>query len=241
MDTVGKILNKWPPMVMLLGVLGWQGTPLAMAMDIEQMRTIAGVEMLESRVNQVLEAYGQASAILPTETTDQEQTALPAGDWSLVYTPPESASDHHSQQPAEHLLSLNNFSRLELYARGGVGEVIVRRKPQKTTYEIPHDPYRAHQVISLSAVLRQAIPVSRLISHFGDQYEEIKTPDKIRWLRFWVKQRQGEMPHKLYAVDFGLNADGDKVTILVASGPQVDFVTEALVSQYKLWEQNLYD
>lgn len=226
---------------LLLGILTWHGISVAVAMDVAQMRAMAGLEMLESRVTRVIEAYGQASAILPTETTVQDKTGLPAGDWSVVYTPIKPPDAPDNKQQAGWLLHLHDFSRLVLYARGGVGEVIVRRKPQKTTYEIPHDPYQAHQVISLSAELRQPIPLTRLIERFGAKYEEINTTDKGRRLRFWVLQRQGEMPHKLYAVDFGLNARGDKATDLMAYGPQVDFVAKVLVSRYQLWERNMYD
>jgi len=205
------------------------------------MRAMAGVEMLGSRVTQVIAAYGQASAILPRDANDQDNKALPVGDWAVVYTPRKPPSDPGRQQQAGQWLQLQDLSRLVLYAKGGVGQVIVRRKPQKTTYEMPDDPYLAHQVISLRAELRQPIPVASLIDQFGAKYEEIETAGKERWLRYWVMQRQGEMPHKLYAVDFGLNSRGDKATVLVANGPQVDFVAQVLVSQYKLWEKNLYD
>jgi len=218
----------------------WGYASFTSAMDLEQMRAIPGVQMLESRANEVIQAYGQATKILPVKgETRKEKTKLPSGDWSLVYTP--KPGKPYSKKQAGNFFKIEDFSSLVLHAKGGVGLVVVRRKPQKTTYSVPEDPYQAHQIISVTAELRQPMAMNELVEHFGEEFEEIQAADNKRWIRYWVMHREGIMPLRLYAVDFGIDASTKKVTSMVANGPQVEFVSEALVSSYKIWERNMND
>jgi len=209
-------------------------------MELEQMRAIPGVQMLESRASEVIQVYGQASKILPAKgTTRQEKKKLPSGDWLLVYTPEPNKSNNKQQEGS--FFKIEDFSSLVLHAKGGVGLVTVRRKPEKTTYGVPEDPYQAHQVISVTAKLRQPMAMNDLVKHFGDKFKEIQAAENKRWIRYWVMHREGIMPLRLYAVDFGIDASTKEVISMVANGPQVKFVSEALVASYKIWERNMND
>jgi len=225
---------------LLMFVSLWTYASFISAMDLEQMRNIPGVQMLESRTNEVIQAYGQAVKILPAKGgSRKEKTELPSGDWLLLYTP--KPGKHNNKQQAENLFKIEDFSSLVLHAKGGTGLVVVRRKPQKTTYSVPEDPYLAHQVISITAELRQPIEMNELTDYFGEKFEEIQAEDNKRWIRYWIMHREGIMPLRLYAVDFAIDASTKKVTSIVANGPQVEFVSEALVSSYKIWERNMND
>jgi len=236
-------LNR-PVWNLLMFVSLWTYASFTSAMDLEQMRAIPGVQMIESRANEVIQAYGQATKILPTKTeTRKEKTKLPSGDWSLIYTPKPGKPNNKNKnkQQAGNFFKIEDFSSLVLHAKGGVGLVVVRRKPQKTTYGVPEDPYQAHQVISVTAELRQPMAMNELTKYFGEKFEEIQAADNKRWIRYWVMHREGIMPLRLYAVEFGIDASTKKVTSIVANGPQVEFVNQALVSSYKIWERNMND
>ncbi len=212
--------------------------PFLTAMELEQMRSFPGLDMLEQRAQQVVTTYGEPTA-LQVGGAGSGGSDWATGDWVLIYTP--GAGDQR-QPPASYAATrLSAFSRLILHAKGGVGQVTVRRKPQKTTYDIPSDPYQSHLVVSVDADWRKPQPLRWLISTFGNYDARFEDSNGIHWVRYWVLRKQGQVPLRLYAVDFRLTRDGRSVSGLRANGPQIEFVAKELRARHKVWELNMYD
>ncbi len=227
---------------------GWLAPSSILAMHYEQMLAIAGVALLESRVDRVVQVLGPP-AIVQRDAAREDRFAATTlgglsvtGDWRLRYRPGSGPGWAPPDLQARGLpLSASAFSRMELQAQGGVERLVVRRAPERTGSEMPADPYQAHRVVSARADLRHPLPLAVLEAVYGGQWEAVSDVGGARWLRYWVTQFQGEVPLRLYAVDFRLDPRGTEVIGLRANGPRIGFVKDELAARHALWERNLYD
>jgi len=225
----------------LLALAAWSLPVAAKAMQADQMRAIAGLAMLDARATEVVDAYGQPSALCADGVRDCiAGAALPAGDWELVYLPKARATAR-SESGMDDGFALPIFSRVVLHAKGGVGRVVTEDHPRRLRFEVPGDPWLAHQIVSVTAQLRTPVALADLVARFGHAHQRVTGPDGARWLRYWVVRKQGQLPLRLYAVELRLDAGGDKVTALRADGSQVGFVASELKARHDIWERNLYD
>lgn len=222
--------------LLLLLALSARSVP---AMEVGQMRGFAGLDMLEQRAQQVVATYGEPTA-LQVGGAGGGESDWATGDWVLFYTPPVG-DERPSQQAPTVERQFSAFSRLIVHAKGGVGQVTVRRKPQKTTYDISGDPYQSHQVVSVDADWRRPQSLRALVAACGDYDAALEDKNGTHWVRYWVLRKQGQVPLRLYAVDFRLADDGAAVTGFRANGPQIEFVARELQARHKVWELNMYD
>lgn len=216
-------------------------------MHFAQMQAIAGVALLDARVDALIEAYGRPAIIEDAGPgagrAAEDSSGLSAnGDWRLVFTP----EAHPGGRPARRDfkaqgLTLKAFKHLVIHAQGGVGRVVIRRAPLKTSYEMPADPYQSHRVVTVYADLRRPVSRADIELVYGGQYERVTDNSGATWLRYWVVQLQGQTPLRLYAVDFRLDESGERITGLAANGPRIGFVKAELVKRSRIWERNLYD
>lgn len=225
------------------------------AMDLEGMRTIAGIEIIDQRMDEVLDAYGVPAAITERgidgrigKSVKQWRGAhpdLPAGDWEVVYETggesdtclPPSTCDRPGAMMS---LQLAGVSRLVLQAKDGIGILTVRRAPAKTTYVIPEDPLRAHKVIRVRTEFREPLSPAAVVARYGEGYEDVREEGLPGRMRYWVLVLSGEVPLNLYAVDFELDANNDAVAC-EANTTHIDFVLSKLRGYYAVWEKNLSD
>ncbi len=215
---------------------------VSLALDFDSMRTIAGLQLLDAKVEQVLQIYGVPAALCASgkgSCVSQLTSQLPGGDWKLAYKFAASAAS--ADQRTVRCFSVRSFQSMTVYAKGGVGETVVKENPRRLVYEISSDPYVAHKVSSVVLTLRNPLSVSQFTSEFGQPDIRTTEADGSRSLRYWVLQKEDEMPFRLYAVDSNLDSSGKRVVSLTGYGPLVDFVADELRARFNVWERNLYD
>lgn len=242
------------PVLRLVGSIGMLVPVSAGAMELEQMREIEGIRMMDARMSEVLDAYALPARIQSLgSTADRAVSAvwrgtvmkLPAGDWEVVYERSGNSSGrralawHNSRSVMPP--HLGNIKRLVLKAKGNMGILTVRRAPQKTTYDIPNDPFQSHKVIGVRIEYLDPVPIKEIIRNFGSKFESIEGGAPAMKIRYWVLHRQGEMPFSLYAVDFELGEKQEAALSCAVNGMESDDVLKKFQEHLDLWERNLYD
>lgn len=234
---------RWPPRPFATGLLALMAGPcsgLANAMDAQQMRSIAGLTLLDARAVEVTRVYGPPAALCSARNRscgkpEADESTLPQGDWRLEYRP-EPAPEGDTLK-----LGLPAFSQLVMYAKDKVGRVVVSHHPRSVNYEVPEDPYLAHQINRVEARLREPVPLDAMLDQLGPPDQRITEGEGAGGIRYWVIRKEGQLPVAVYAVDLLLNARRDKVIALRGAGPSVDYVARELKARYKIWERNMYD
>lgn len=228
---------------------------LSSAMELDQLHEIEGIGIIDARMRTVFDAYGLPAVMIACEakagreqskaTWKDTQMEVSAGDWEVIYLPAEISS----RQPEPmwrnpHPVTsqrLDSLSRLTLKVQGKVGDMIVRRRPQKTTYEVSLDPLLSHKVISVRQEYKSPVPIADLITRYGDKYDSIDEEQTGKRIRYWVLKEEGNVPVELYAVDFILDAKAESVIAAVAHNSAAAFVDSRLKIYFERWEKYLYD
>lgn len=225
------------------------------ALDLKKMRQIEGVGMMDAQIKSVFDNYGLPATIgvrKPGASPQATKAAwhkvplrVPVGDWEIIYSRKDMPRDDPLstwRNPDRTMPPrLEGLARLVLSAKGNVGQMTVRRFPQKTTYDVPADPLQAHQVISVRAEYNRPIPVAAITARYGNIYDTVTGQSRVQLMRYWVIRKEGDVPLALYAVDFELNAKADAVRACVANGIEAEFVREKFQKYYDRWEEDLYD
>ena len=235
--------------------MAWLVAPATtLGMTLNQMRSLPGATVIGMRVDEVLRVYGIPAAILqggahwdPTDTVEWQgrKMQLGRGTWNLVYRA-DSVSQRKSPpgwrnpKPAMPPI-LSGVSNLELMALGEVGVVTIDRTAHKTTYMIPADPFLSHKIIKAQARFTSPRPTRKIENLYEDKCESVTNDDGQHTLRCWVLVEKDVMPVALYAVDFLLTKNNDKVSGYTISGDGVDYVRRKFSEYYQHWLDMIND
>jgi len=226
----------------------------AQAMSLSQMKTLAGIPLLDLRIDAVLNRCGLPSAIVDTAEVSQPRQAirwkqvpmkLSSMQWEIIYSRRREAGNHENGWINPHPPSracLAGLSGLVLHAKGNVGFLSVTKRPDnqgyRTSYDIPKDIYVAHQVIKLTGRWKQGVSIASLQERYGKPDEVLDSEGGTKHYRYWVVAKQNQMPVSLHAVDFEVQ-DAEKVcTQYTVQTSGVEFVQEKLDALLRQWERD---
>ena len=222
------------------------------AMTLEQMKSFRGTAQLEMTVDSLLASCGLPAAIMdggPADGAKQHLNWQGAGmrlstlDWDVVYGKQQREPGKHggwTNRKQYDLRCASGLSQLQFHAKGHVGVLSVTKKPHDsgytTTYAEPKNLYKAHKVVSFKAVLAKGLPVSTLISRYGQPDQVLKRPGGGDQFRYWVLTLRDRRPESLHAVDFEI--DNAIARSYAIGGSDVDFVQQRLDTLLKQWERD---
>ncbi|MDA8365300.1 MAG: hypothetical protein M0Z84_16160 [Gammaproteobacteria bacterium] len=208
------------------------------AMSLRQMRALPGGSLIEQRVLQVLDTYGPPAAIVDGVSLREEarpvawrslRMRLDAGAWRVIYqdrsgTVPAGWRNPHPRLPG----GLSELTRLEFVAQGNVGVVTINAAAHKTTYSVPRDLLRAHEVIAVRGRFGKPVTPRLVVDRYGHGCGFVIGESGQLVMRYWVltvnHATEDPMPVSLYAVEFALSRDRTRVTGYAIYGVQVPFV-----------------
>lgn len=230
----------WPP-------------PGGHAMDLPQMKSLAGASLLDLRVDAVFEQCGLPSAMGDTADDSHErqmlhwkqaEMRLSPKNWTIHYSrrpPAVSASAGWRNTTSPKATCLSGLSSLVLDARGEAGILSVRKRDDNrgyiTTYAVPENLYHAHQIVGAAATWERGRPESEIAKAFGAPSEIVKRDGDVSIHRYWVVGREGQMPLALYAVDFEVSDAKKTSRRYAAYSSGVGFVQEKLDALVREWEK----
>lgn len=226
-----------------LALAAYAGAAAASDMSVADMARIGHASLLEQRLSDVVETYGTPTRLGAVSDAGELRRLrgdgpAPSADWALTYLAPlRPVQPEQSFVPG---LSPADFSVLVVMAAGGKG-LVTRDADGGLHYEVPADPYRAHEVYAVAGHLKKPLPVDQALAAFAPAKATAVLSQGRKWLRIWALRSEGEMPLRMYAVDLGLNESGREITDLVLSGSGADFVRAELHARHRLWERNLND
>jgi len=223
------------------------------AMDLEQMKALAGASLLDLRVDAVFTRCGLPSAIVDTADASHVRQTLYWTDVAMKLSP-LNWDIHYSRQPYTartaagwrnpargNAACLSGLGALDLDAKGESGILSVTKREDNqgytTTYTIPDDLYRAHQIVGIVATLRRGRSVAEIEKAFGTPGEIIKRGGHVNIHRYWIVHREGQMPLALYAVDFEVDDTTKTYGRYSAYSSGVGFVQEKLDALVREWEK----
>jgi len=126
--------------------------------------------------------------------------------------------------------------------QGEVGFRALTKRPDNqgylTTYTVPADLFRAHQVISITGHWQQARTSAELQETWGKPHEVLERPEGQRY-RYWVIQYEGKMPLAALAVDFDMTGSAKAPTChtFAVHTTGVDFVQQRLDALVEQWQR----
>ncbi len=215
----------------------------AAAMTLSQMCALPGGSLIERRAVQVLEAYGPPAAVLEPKDSHltqlvhwhASQMRLGRGTWKLIYQGRKEAApapgwrNPNPQMPK----LLAEVSRLELVAAGGVGIVTINMAAHKTTYSVPSDQLRAHKIVAVTAHFAEPISPRSIVDRYGHGCEFVVGKTGRPVMRYWVLTEEYALPISLFAVDFELASDWNKVTGYAIRGVEARSVRRRFNAYYE--------
>lgn len=219
------------------------GAASATDLDASHLARIGHADLLERRLDEVVEIYGPphrlGSIVDGTPVHAADGSAPDAGaDWTLSYRFPRPKTQRNGHYVSG--MSPADFSALVIMAAGEKG-LVVKDAQGHLRHEVPADPYRAHEVYAVAGRLQQPLQVDEVLSAFAPAKGEVVRSQGRDWIRIWALRAEGEMPLRMYALDFGLSDSGKRVTDVVVTGVGAAFVRAELHARHRLWERNLSD
>ena len=223
------------------------------AMDVTQLRSLAGASLLDLRVDALFEQCGLPSAIVDTATDAGERQALhwnqvtmnlSSKSWEIHYsakTPPaKSTASWRNAAPAKDAC-IGGLAFLVLDAKGESGALSVKKRDDDqgyiTTYQVPDNPYAAHQIVGIAAILEHGMSVAEITRAFGKPDEIIKRDKNFTLYRYWVVRREGQMPLAAFAVDFEVITTTKQCGRYSAYSSGVKFVQDKLDTLTRAWQK----
>jgi len=223
------------------------------AMSLDQMKALAGTGLLGLRVDEVFHRCGLPAAIADSADSAHKKRPVRWGDvsmalssmeWDLLYgrqhadaRKPDWANAGPAGGPC-----LSDLSELVVHAKGERGVLSVRKRADKqgyvTTYQVPDNPYAAHQVVEVTGRWMAAMAVSGLHERYGKPDEILS--DRGRQIhRYWVVEKNNQqMPISLHAVDFEIDAGGKTTARYVVQSDGIEFVQQKLDALLRQWEKD---
>lgn len=202
----------------LLAVVVLMTAKGAQAMSPEQMASLAGTSLLNSRVDALVRRCGMPSAIVDTADGSQPREklslenvpmTLSRKDWVIHYAShgPGTESGAAWRNPAAaSTVCMSQLARLDLRARGEAGVMSVTKRNDNqgyiTTYAVPEDLFAAHEVIALTAYRKERLPVATIHKQYGAPDEVVEKAGGASVHRYWVVQAENRMPLSVHAVEF---------------------------------------
>ena len=223
------------------------------AMEVEQMKSLAGASLLDLRVDALFEQCGLPSTIVdaldaPKERNllhwKQQEMKLSPRMWTIHYsheglTASANAAWRNSQRPDATCLA--GIASLVLDAKGESGILSVRKRVDDegyiTSYTVPDNLYTAHQIVSVTTKLKRGIPTTNIAKLYGAPSQIFKLDADVSTYRYWVVKRDGKMPLSAYAVDFEVRNSTRQCTRYVAYSSGVEFVQEKLDAMVREWQK----
>lgn len=222
------------------------------AMKLEQMKVLKGAAQLEMTVDALIAQCGLPVAIVDQGAMGGAKQSLSwqgvgmrlsAQDWEVVYGAapgkPEGILGWANRGKSGQSC-ISGLSQLQLTAKGHVGVLSVKKKPNDigyiTTYVVPKSLYKAHKVIGAKASLSKSLPASTLISRYGPPDELIKRPGSSDGYRYWILTLRENRPETLHAVDFEMDNGASKAYAISTTG--ADFVQQRLDLLLRKWERD---
>ena len=222
-------------------------------MDFEQMKSLAGASLLDLRVDALFEQCGLPAAIMDTKAAaherqalhwDQARMELSPKNWEIHYSRTAPAADSREtwRNPAPpNAACLAELASLVLDAKGEAGILSMTKRDDNqgyiTTYAIPDNLYRAHQIVGIAATWARSRPVSELAEAFGAPSEIVERDGDASIYRYWIVIKDGQMPLGLYAVDFEVSNAKKTCSRYAAYSSGVEFVQEKLDTLVREWEK----
>jgi len=192
--------------------------PGAHAMTTEQMASLAGASLLNSRVDALIRRCGLPSVIVDTAdaaqpreklSVENAQMTLSRKDWVIHYASHGSGAGSgaawRNSVPAS-TVCMSPLARLELRARGEAGVMSVKKRDDTqgyiTSYAIPENLLTAHEVVMLTAHWKQRMSIARIHQKYGAPDEVIEKEGGASIHRYWVVHAENRMPLAVHAVEF---------------------------------------
>jgi len=222
-------------------------------MSLEQFRTLTGARLLDARIDTVFRQCGLPARIVDTGDVTQQGRMVHWGKTRMRLTPmkweiryarqpePGKAENGWINPDTTNHACLPGLSHLILHAKGGVGDLSVKKRPDNkgyiTSYRVPENLFRAHQVAGFTARWTQGMPITRIQDQFGMPDEILKGEGGITTSRYWVVVREKQMPVAVYAIDFEMK-DADKIcTRYTVYTSDTEFVQVKFDAVAREWER----
>jgi len=223
------------------------------AMNLAQMKSLAGASLLDLRVDALFEQCGLPSAIVDRADASQERQVLnwkqvgmqlSSRTWDIQYSrqPTALSTSGGWRNPAPpNSTCLADLTSLALDAKGESGILTVKKRDDGqgyiTTYTVPDNLFAAHRIVGIAATWQRSRPVSEIAKAFGAPSEIIQRDGEVSTHRYWVIHREGKMPLSAYAVDFEVDDTKKTCSRYAAYSSGVEFVQEKLDALVRAWEK----
>ncbi len=230
----------------LLAIAAFVMTAPASAMTLSQMRALPGGSLIEQRVLQIFNAYGAPTAVvdgvnhpggLRLVRWHALRMRLDTGAWTLVYRgrAVSVAQGWRNPDPRQPL-ALAGVEQMEFVARGNAGIVTINAAAHRTTYRVPDDLLLAHKVLAVKARLARPVGLRLIADRYGYGFGSVAGNSGRPVARYWIFTQnhasEDPMPVSLYAVDFTLSRDRQKVTGYAIYGVDMPFVGRRFNAYY---------
>lgn len=224
------------------------------AMSLEQMKMLAGTSLLDVRVDALFRRCGLPAAIVDSATDPRHrqilrwkhaQMKLSPLKWDVIYSRQREVATRDNawiNPAAGGVACLAGLSGLVLQARGAAGILSVTKRADNqgylTSYQVPKDPYAAHQVIGITGSWKQGMSISRIHELYGKPDEILERQAGIKHYRYWVVAKQNEMPKSVHAVEFEVLGAEKVCTQYTVQTSGFEFVQEQFDALLRQWEKD---
>jgi hypothetical protein len=223
------------------------------AMGLEQFRKLAGARLLDTRIDTVFRQCGLPAMIVDTGDVTQQGRMVRWGKTRMRLTPmkweiryarqpdPGTIQNSWINPNATSHSCLPGLSQLILHAKGGVGDLSVKKRPDNkgyvTSYRVSENLFSAHQVSGFTATWTQGMPITRIQDQFGKPDEILKGESGITTSRYWVVVRDKQMPVAVYAIDFEMKDRDNICTRYTVYTSDTEFVQVKFDAVAREWER----
>lgn len=223
-------------------------TPVAAAaMELEEMMSLPGAELLVLRANEVVDRMGPPAAIrdhgakkgLPRHQVELagRRAELSGDPWNLIYgkfperdafewvnpKPAQSGSGSGAMEKLDTLVVYTHPDRDILDFNEKTGEISMRRAKGEL---------EGHAVYGIASIPSQAIPWREFVQRWGEPDERTYDEKRQPVSRYWVSLDVQEVPVALFAVDALRGPKGDVLSVAIYNS-RTGFVADRL---RQMWE-----
>jgi hypothetical protein len=220
----------------------------AAAMDLEELMSMPGAELLTLRADEVVERLGPPTAIrdhgaakdVPRRQVrlGRERAALTDEPWNLIYGkfPAREAFEWVNPRPGSPR-EMEGLDTLVVYTHPDPQILDFDEQTGKLFMRRASDELEGHAIYGIATIPTRSIPWEDFVRTWGPPDEDTVDERMQPVSRYWVPLEVEEVPLALFAVDALRGPQGEVLSIAIYNS-RTGFVADRL---RQMWEEEVPD
>jgi len=215
----------------------------AAAMDLEEMMSLPGAELLTFRANEVVERLGPPAAIRDhgakglarrQVALGEAQAALTGAPWNLIYGKFPGRSDFEWVNPRpDRPADLEGLDTLVVYTHPDPDVIDLDAQTGELSMRRAAGALEEHAIYGVASIPTRSIPWEEFVEQWGPPDEETADEKRQPVSRYWVSLDVDTFPVTLFAVDALRGPRGEVLSIAIYNA-RTGFVADRLE---QMWEE----